>query len=311
VGKQKREILDEAKFGMKLAKSMNGKQHIEAFEMFLKILAKSAKLGADRILIHDNYFLPGNLPDLVFGMMSRDFSRQLINAVNTFFFDIRRADSWVQVANSYRENDRASLLSIHAGPLLELSVSRPYSLRNQFIYAATHLLHQSNQLKNPAWRDDLRTDDWFNEEKDLFPRSNGWTKFPAFRAKLDLLNDRSFKNATHDFRHRMQHRFGLHFDLGLQPHYIRSKKNGTISYTYVLIPPLELKTTISHLFEQHKRAIDVFKAYWDLVGELENLWSDYVAFKKKAVPQPGLPSAFASFARQKFKRQLPQTSIPK
>ena len=266
---------------------MNDKQQIEAFEMFLKILAKSAKLGANQILIHDNYSLPDRLPDLVFGQMSRNFSTGLINAVNRFFFDIRQADSWVQVANSFQENDRASLLSLHAEPLLELSVSRPYSLRNQFIFAVTHLLHQSNQLKNPEWRDDLPTNDWFNEKKDLLPRSNGWTKFPDFRAKLDLLNDDSFrKNATLDFRHRMQHRFGLHFDIGLQPHFMRSNKNGTMTYTYVLIPPLELKMIIGKLVEQHERAINIFQAYWNLLGEFNDSWFNSAISKKKTARKP-------------------------
>jgi hypothetical protein len=58
---------------------MNEKQHIEAFEMFLKFLAKSAKLGADRILKHDDYPLPDRLPDFVFGPMRRYFSTELVN----------------------------------------------------------------------------------------------------------------------------------------------------------------------------------------------------------------------------------------
>ena len=53
---------------------MNDKQQIEAFERFLKILAKSEKLGANQILIHDKFSLPDRLPDLVFGQMSRNFS---------------------------------------------------------------------------------------------------------------------------------------------------------------------------------------------------------------------------------------------
>jgi hypothetical protein len=280
---------------------MKDEQEIEAFEMFVKIRTKSAnKFGADRFLSEDNFQLPDCLPDFVFGLMSSDFIRRLINAVNRFFLDIHQADCWVQVANSFQEDRRASLLYTYAEPLLELSVSRPYSLRNQFIFAVTHLLHQSNKLMNPEWRDDLRTDDWFDEKKDLIPRSNGWTKFPDFYGKLNLLNDDSFKKtATLDFRHRMQHRFGLHFDCGIQPQFVRSNTNGIMTYNYVLIPPLELETTVGKLVEQHERAISVFQAYWNLVGEFTELWSDYTVFRKKTTPKSGLPSAFARLRRDK------------
>lgn len=195
--------------------------------------------------------------------MAHDYTRELIGGVNRFALDILHADCWTKAAGAYEREQRLAYIYEFAEPLLELSVYRPYSLRNQFIFASTNLLHQSNKLTQKNWRDEL-PDEWNIKEEVLREKGTPWKRFPNFLAQLDLLNDKNFKEKTHNYRHLMQHRFTVHFDMGLAAHFRRLKKNEEVIYSYSVIPPVEIVKLIDLLYEQHSRAMMLFKAYWEL-----------------------------------------------
>ena len=253
---------------------MSKKQLAQLFEEFLRLRYELAALfSASRILRHDDYRLPERLPDMVFGSMADNYTRELIGGVNRFALDIHNADCWTKAAGTSEREQRLVHIYEFAEPLLELSVYRPYSLRNQFIFASTNLLHQSNRLIQKNWRDEL-PDEWSIDEKVLRKKGTPWKQFPNFLAQLNLLNDNNFKEKTHNYRHLMQHRFRVHFDMGLAGHFRRLKKNGKASYSYSVIPPLEIVKLTDLLYEQHSRAMLLFKAYWELLNELCNRWSE-------------------------------------
>jgi len=64
------------------------------------------------------------------------------------------------------------------------------------------------------------------------------------------------------------------FHRGLVAHFPRLKKNGNVVYGYSVIPPLEIAKLLDLLYEQHSRAMLLFKAYWELLNELCNKWSE-------------------------------------
>ena len=152
---------------------------------------------------------------------------------------IKHAECWIRVVNEYPKPERLGLLWEFADPLLELSVGRSYSVRNQFIFAVTQLAHQTNMRARPRWPDKLCGDDAIGF-KTLAKVDSGWVHFSSFLTELGLLNDEAFTKTTKNFRHRLQHRFRLHFDIGLNPFFDRTENDQGVLYTYKVTPPLNL-----------------------------------------------------------------------
>ena len=161
------------------------------FDQFLKIRLESVrKFGPDRFLEHEKYLLPDDRYG-IFTSMAANYTFGLVGATNRFFYDIYQADCWIQATSTLKREIRMPILYEFAEPLLELSVGRPYSLRNQFVFAATHLLHQANQSRQANWRDDLPADNRITFEV-LCERGKGWAEFESFKHRLCALNDGVF-----------------------------------------------------------------------------------------------------------------------
>jgi hypothetical protein len=249
---------------------------IEVFKKFHAFRHGTAnKFARDRIVRHSDFEFPerthANFKSFMFFDMAGNFTRGLISELNRFLVDINHADCWFQAAQEYEEADRMGLLWEFVDPHIELSVSRPYSLKNHFVFAAVYLLHYSNQLKKINWKDDLPPDDRINF-KLLDKVGLNWACFQNFKGNIELLHNKEFQNNTINFRHRLQHRFRSHFDFGLTPFIDRIKTDNGITYAFKIIPPLDLQTLIPALYKQHQIAVEVFQAYWQLVGELCFEW---------------------------------------
>lgn len=236
------------------------------------------KLVRSKILKHANYRRSGNLYGLkhgLFGEMEAYFRYGLINEVNRFLLEVHHADCWIQVANKYGEDARLGLLSEFADPFFELSVGRPYSLKNQFAFAALHLLHQTNSLRR-NWKESIlpRDRDITYNHLSTLGLGNRWKSFPLFQENLETLNNPDFvRSQTKNYRHRSQHRLRLRFDTGLTPCVERILKNGSVIYTSGVIRPLELRTLIPMLYNEHEKALKIFYAYWQLINELYAEWA--------------------------------------
>ena len=248
----------------------------QVFAEFWAALKQNAdRLKGHGFLQHADYKMDDRIRRFECGrfiQMADDYTSRLIGEVNYFLLNIAHADSWIQVAQKHEQDERISLLAEFADPLLELSVGRPYSLKNQVMFAAVQLLHRSNKLKSADWKDDLPPDDEIEFEQ-LEKVGVGWRKFKRFRKTMEKLNGKQFRiTATRDFRHVLQHRYRTHFGFGLTPLVKRDKTESGIIETDVMIPPLNLKTLLPELYTQHKIAVEVFQAYWQLVNEICSEW---------------------------------------
>lgn len=227
-----------------------------------------------RILKNSDYHLPNRTrysKSMVFTSIAEGNTSGLVGETNRFLLNIAHAECWFEVAQEQEEEEGMSLLHEFCDPLLELSVGRPYSLRNHFIFTAVHLLHQSGQLKNTKWKDDLPPDEKIGYK--LLDRvASDWSQFPDFKAKLSSLNSKEFQNQTSNFRHRLQHQFRTHFGFGLTPIIEREKAEQGTVYHFKALRPLNLQTLFPILYKQQEIAVDLFHAYWDLVMELCEEW---------------------------------------
>lgn len=211
------------------------------------------------------------LGSLVFDQMAEDFTASLLGEVNSFLLNVHQADSWIRTIRSSEESKRSGLLLEFAEPLLEISVGRPYSLRNQFIFAGVHLVHQANSQVQKDWKDELPNDNQI-DYKVLLKIGGGFRTFPGFLDALKKLNDDEFKASTRNFRHLHQHRFRLQFEEGLTPYFDRKQTAAGASYAYRIFRPLQVNNLVARLYKQHERALAVFLSYWRLVNELSCVW---------------------------------------
>ena len=205
----------------------------------------------ERLLRHADYELPKHSASAVcegrFVLMAVQRTRELISELNRFLINIHHADCWVRSVNGYGEDDRSSIIWEFAEPLLELSVGRPYSVKNQFVYTTAHLLHQANSQKRRNWKDHLPADKGLSY-KVLENLGRDWATFPHFLKALGHLNDLPFTSATRNFRNLIQHQFRVHFDLGLTPCIERTETDAGVTYVFGAILPLELEKLIPRIY---------------------------------------------------------------
>lgn len=249
------------------------KAHLLSFHTLRREMAD--EFVRDRMLRYDDYQLPKRsfaIQELIFGSMAQDFTLGLIGEVNRFLIGIAHADAWARIAAKCDQNDELALLWEFSEPQLELSVGRPYSIKNQFVFAAAHLLHQSKKLRDSNWKDDLPEDKKINYL--LLERLNSrWDHFPSFLRTIDRLNDEIFRDGTRNFRHHLQHQFRKQFRFGLTGYFDRKKTPSGITYNYMLQPPIPLEPLFLDLYKQHAIASDLFKSYWNLLVELDTAWT--------------------------------------
>ena len=250
---------------------------IEVFKAFHSFRRETAnEFVRARMIQHSDYEIQGrthsNFKSFMFYDIAGNSTRRLIGELNRFLLDVCHADCWFRAVQKYPEEDRLGLLWEFVDPHMELAMSRPYSIRNHFIFAAVYLLHYSNQLKEPNWQDNLPKDENI-DFKVLEKKGSKWPCYQNFKEKIKGLDGDEFRNkTTMNFRHRLQHRFRSHFDFGITPFIDRIKTENGITYAFKIIPPLDLNTLIPALYGQHQVAVEVFKSYWQMVNELRLEW---------------------------------------
>lgn len=218
--------------------------------------------------------------------MTDDFTRELINSINSFYIRIFDADCWTTVSSRFDENERSSLVYEFAEPLFELCLSSPYSLKNRFIYSTSNLLHQSNKHLMTGWKDDLP------KERDISYKilerlGKGWRRFPDFLTALATLDNDEYRRNTRNYRHLSHHRFPIHIDRGLLSYFVRVQTppiptgrdlrhslshRGGVAYEYHASPPLDPMGILKLLYSQHASARKIFELYWLLLEEQLRTW---------------------------------------
>lgn len=254
----------------------------QAFQKFIDARASIyAGEKSDPILPNDTFQSDKSPNDLIFGAMADDFTRELINSVNKFYLNVFYCEAWFKAAADFPKGQRLSLLFQFAEPLMELALNRPYAIRSRFIFAATHLLHQSNKHRMPKWRDELPGDKDI-DYKTLIRVGSGWKAFSAFISDLNGLNDQEFIKATRNFRHLSHHQMEINFDIGLVPYFRRTKTDTGIKYEYLIHGPLKFPDMLSILYRQHARARAAFMSYWSLLNDQLDEWIKAQAKRKSA-----------------------------
>jgi hypothetical protein len=235
---------------------------IEAFTRFQTATAVSASKIRGLILRPDEHRLPTGC-DMPLTEMCDVFSRGLLGEVNKFLVNISHADAWLEVVQQYPPEEQHGLFWEFGEPAFELAIGRPYSLRNQLIFAAAHILYRAKLVKNHTPKPPELPDDRRIQANTLNPLSSGWSNFAEFEKHLNVLNSVALRAASNDLRHMVQHRFRVHLRRGLAMEF----ENKETSFVFKTIRPVDVIALVPVLYGEHETAVRVFHAFQELALE--------------------------------------------
>ena len=208
----------------------------------------------------------------IFYFMAEDFVRELLNSINQFNTYVGRLIAWNRVLKPYTQHQKLYLLLEFVEPIAKSCLNYPYQIKNRFTFIATHLLHQSNSIKQSDWKDDLLRGERIYEDH-LKKVSAGWPAFDPFEKALAALNDDNFRKISEDYRHKEHHRVPPGIEIGITSIISRHPQgNGSIRYGLGGQQPLSLDKIIPPLQDQHNKAVEIFYKYWELVEEQLQVW---------------------------------------
>jgi hypothetical protein len=208
---------------------------------------------------------------MAYSQMLDEFSRELANTLNTLTRYTHQLAAWRDLLAPMGEQQQLNTAVEFIDPMATVAVNLPYVIRSRFIFAAAHLCHQANRIKQEsAWRDEFPLDDevWF-EAADKYGK--GWKRYNNFKARLEKIGAKDYQHGTHNFRNAYNHRFSPQIVLGISRVVTRSvdNVNGSVSYAFGGTPALTLPRVVSLLEEQCQRCYRAFDAFQQLIREHE------------------------------------------
>lgn len=201
--------------------------------------------------------------------MLEEFSREISNSLNDLTNYTHRLKAWSTVISPMSDQEKLDTTHEFIDPLATVSLTLPYVVQSRFIFATAHLCHQANRSRDDLpWKDDLRLD-----RKIVFQDANkhgtNWPGYDALKARIETMNDKTYQEATHDFRHAYNHRFSPRVVIGLTPFVRRQVDPQTkaVSYAFGYLQPLTLDVIAALLADQCRRGYAAFDAFQALVRD--------------------------------------------
>jgi hypothetical protein len=202
-------------------------------------------------------------------MMLDEFSREIANGINQLTDYNCRLRTWHRIVSTLTDQEKLEVAHEFVDPIATVAVNLPFVIRSRFIFAAAHLCHQANRIQD-GWRDDFPLDsDIQFDAADRYGAA--WRRYGRFKLKLERIADRTFREATGDFRNAYNHRFSSRFVIGMTGTVLREVDPRTkqIFYSFGLRPPFELGVVADLLDAQCQRIVAAFRAFQILVREHE------------------------------------------
>jgi hypothetical protein len=201
-------------------------------------------------------------------LMAREHILTATNTMNRFSYDILSLTAWNKVFASATEAERMQALYEFLSPTASYCLSMPYTIKQMFIKSICEISHQTNRFNDNNWDERaLPPKPNFPDAGKLASRFNSW---PVLCAALSLLDDRTFRDASDDYRNEFNHGFPRRIELGYTTIIRRNAKFS--SYELRDAPPLLMNDLIPLLTVQHKAASDCHHAYLELIKEQHTLW---------------------------------------
>jgi hypothetical protein len=208
---------------------------------------------------------------MAYSMMLDEFARELANVINAFSNNAHRLKAWSAVIEPLSNKKKMEATHEFIDTLAINALNLPYAVKGRFGFAAAHLCHQANMLKEPdAWIDDLPLD------REIYPHvgdqyGKPWKSYKKLKRALDAIGNRTFQEATGDFRNAYNHRFSPRFVVGMTQLVKRivDGESGRVCYGFGGHDALNLVEIAALLENEQNRMYQAFGAFQELVHEHE------------------------------------------
>jgi hypothetical protein len=218
-----------------------------------------------------------NLPNpisaqwMAYSLMLDEFARELANSINAFTNDVHRLRAWADLLEPMSAKRQHVATHEFVDPLATNALNLPYVVKGRFAFAAAHLCHQANMLKQgTSWVDDLPLDcDIYPHVGDRYGKL--WPSYKPLKKALDAIGAGAFRDGTGDFRNAYNHRFSPRFVIGMTQMVTRivNKETGQVGYGFGGREALDLSATVVLLEAEQEHFYTAFACFQNLVREHE------------------------------------------
>jgi hypothetical protein len=251
-----------------------GEASTTKLEIYKRYLTAAAEIAFDgRNMPYEWGQLPKtlNIGWMPYRDMFDEFSREIANSVNQLTDYAHRFKVWDRAISSMSDQEKIDAVHEFIDPLATVGLTLPYVIRSRFIFVIAHLCHQANRARDgTSWRDDFPLDRKI-DSKHADKYGSKWERYYRLKCRIEKINDESYQAATHDFRHKYNHRFSPHVVAGITQFITRQVDAQTkkVSYSFGGIPPLALEIVAELLSDQCNRCYRAFEAFEELIREHE------------------------------------------
>ena len=208
---------------------------------------------------------------MAYSMMLDEFARELANVINVFSNNVHRLKAWFAVIEPLSNKKKMEATHEFIDTLATNALNLPYAVKGRFGFAAAHLCHQANMLKESGtWIDNLPFDG------DIYPHvgdqyGKPWKSYKKLKRALDVIDNRAFQKATGDFRNAYNHRFSPRFVVGMTQlvRRIVDEETGRVCYGFGGHDALNLAEIAALLESEQSHIYQAFSAFQELVREHE------------------------------------------
>ncbi|WP_318420822.1 hypothetical protein [Photobacterium leiognathi] len=204
-------------------------------------------------------------------MMRREFTRELINTLNSFAVQINSLNVWQQVINGYDETEQFYLKFEFTILPLYFCLHKPAEFRDRLIYCCTHLCHQATLFSLDDYPDRL-VDEHRVKLGILMRFSKYWLTVDELVGAIKKISSDDYLLLTNNFRNKNQHRVPPALEYGHTGIVTRVQKdNGNVTYDFGFSDALTTEDMLPILFKQWQLMKEALDVYLTLIEEQNSI----------------------------------------
>ncbi len=275
-------------------------EYLKFHSMFYDAFTTLPPPKKDELVSYNCHELPlGGTSDaewFIFSTMARDYIRELKNAINSFWSDIRRLLAWSKVYDLSPDECRFDFAVEILDSIASDVLNKPYIVQQRFIYTSSMLLYQTQMILDTGF--DARKP--VKESKigraffhELIKEEDPQSKAHRLMDTILKIAGLDFKDSTGNFRNLYHHRIRRNIEVGVSPYVnivegklgeqrkidgstlfsiTHRSGNKTISYDICSRPPVKIGDALPLLRQQHAICVESFHTFWDWLNDLIKRW---------------------------------------
>lgn len=200
---------------------------------------------------------------------------ELLNWINHFAKSISDVEVWTQVLDEH--DDEGTRLPINfeiIAPIAFMTLSFPAAIHGKLVFTLARALRDLFKIKRPNGKSfddrDLNLTTLRQISKQVTNQAVN-NSLETFLKELTEINGEDFRSATLNYRNRANHQIAPGIEFGERFTFTPLIGDGFEGFEFGVEYPIRLSDLIGSLKRQHDASCRAFRAFWDLVVQLNNL----------------------------------------